>query len=262
MKLSELNSDTSEHIKDINIIGVTADSRKIKPDFAFVAINGEKGNGLDYAQQAINSGATCIITDIKTDSEFAVPVWYVKDARKVLVDILTILYPNRPEKLYAVTGTNGKTSIADFIRQIIAINLNRKIVSIGTLGLIGANISDDILKSVPYPIHHTTPDPEILYPVLDYLAKNGVTDCVIEASSHGLVQQRLAGLKFDCVLFTNLSRDHLDYHKTEDAYFAAKMLLFTQHTHKKTKAIIFNDDTKSDDVVKISKKINLYKNTY
>ncbi len=244
-------------IAEINIIGISADSRKIKPHFAFVALSGSHANGHDYIKQAIDNGAVLIITDTKLmndNDSVKIPVHMVSDTRKVLTEILACLYPARPEKLYAVTGTNGKTSIADFIRQIIATNPDRKVVSIGTLGAVGANISKDIMDNIPYPIQHTTPDPEVLYPVLDYLAQNGVTDCVIEASSHGLSQHRLAGLKFDCVLFTNLSRDHLDYHKNEQEYFDAKMILFKDNVHKDTVAIIFHNDEKSDDVIKIAKK--------
>ncbi len=244
-------------IAEINITGISADSRKIKPHFAFVALSGSHGNGHDYIRQAIDNGAVLIITDTKImndNDSVKIPVYVVSDTRKVLTEILACLYPARPEKLYAVTGTNGKTSIADFIRQIVATNPDRKSVSIGTLGAVGANISKDIIDNIPYPIQHTTPDPEVLYPVLDYLARNGVTDCVIEASSHGLSQHRLAGLKFDCVLFTNLSRDHLDYHKNEQEYFDAKMILFKDNVYKDTVAVIFHNDEKSDDVIKIAKK--------
>lgn len=255
MQLSEIYHTLATDIANIKIDGISADSRKIKPQYAFVALAGSHGNGHDYIQQAIHNGAVLIITDTKiVDDSIKIPVHLVSDARKALTDILAYLYPARPEKLYAVTGTNGKTSVADFIRQIVAINPNHKAVSIGTLGAIGSNLSRDIMDNIPYSVQHTTPDPEVLYPVLNYLANNGVTDCVIEASSHGLSQHRLAGLRFDCVLFTNLSRDHLDYHKNEQDYFDAKMKLFTDHVHKDTKAIIFHNDDKSDDVIKIAKK--------
>lgn len=257
VKLSEIYHAIATDIAEINITGISADSRKIKPHFAFVALSGSRGNGHDYINQAIDNGAVLIITDTKmsNNNDFGkIPVYVVSDARKVLTEILACLYPARPQKLYAVTGTNGKTSIADFIRQIVAINPNHKAVSIGTLGAIGANISKDIMDNIPYPIYHTTPDPEVLYPVLNYLAHKGVTDCVIEASSHGLSQQRLAGLKFDCVLFSNLSRDHLDYHENEQAYFDAKMILFKENVHENTVAVIFHNDEKSDDVIKIAKK--------
>jgi MurE/MurF fusion protein len=254
MKLSESYQNLPENIQSLEIVGISADSRKIKTNYAFVAIAGSNSNGHDYINSAIDNGAICIITETKIDIPVSVPVWVVADARKTLVDILAILYPNRPEKLYAVTGTNGKTSVADFIRQIAVMDCNRKAISIGTLGLIASNVPQEIMDNMPYAVNHTTPDPEILYPVLDYCGKNGITDCVIEASSHGLSQHRLAGLKFDCVLFTNFSRDHLDYHKTEADYFDAKMRLFTHHTHKDTVAIIFHNDDKSDDVIKIAKK--------
>ncbi len=261
MHLSEIYHDIPSEVSDIDVKGISADSRKIQSGFAFVAISGSHHNGYDYIHSAIKNGAVLIIAETKIDIDADVPVYYVADVpvyyvadvRKTLVDVLSFLYPNRPHTMYAVTGTNGKTSVADFIRQIAVLDSDRKAISIGTLGVIGANVPADIMDNMPYQVNHTTPDPEILYPTLDYFAKNGVTDCVIEASSHGLAQHRLAGLVFDCVLFTNLSRDHLDYHKTEQDYFDAKMMLFTHHVHKKTKAIIFHNDEKSDDVIKIAK---------
>ncbi|MFT6072400.1 MAG: UDP-N-acetylmuramyl-tripeptide synthetase [Alphaproteobacteria bacterium] len=257
IKFADLYPNLTEDLKNITLMGVTADSRKVQQDFAFVVIKGEKHNGTAYIQSAIDMGATLIIAqDDAICADITVPVYKVECARTALSYILGVIYPNRPQTLYAVTGTNGKTSVADFIRQILAKQLKRSAVSLGTLGAVANNVSSEIMENMPFKIIHTTPDPETLYPTLDYLARNGVTDCIIEASSHGLSQSRLGDLKFDCVLFTNFSRDHLDYHGTEQAYFDAKMLLFTQHTHHKTQAIIFNDDLKAIDVLQIAKNHN------
>lgn len=245
-----LDMDLSTIISDIK--GISANSRKIKSGFAFVAIKGTLSDGHDYIQTAIDNGASLIISET-LETHDTIPVYQTSNARKTLSKILAQLYPNRPERLYAVTGTNGKTSIADFIRQMIAIGTKRSVLSIGTLGAIAENVPYKVFKNSPFKVEHTTPDPEVLYPLLDYYAQNGVTDCIIEASSHGLDQERLAGLKFDCTLFTNFTWDHMDYHPSEKAYFTAKMKLFTQHTSENGTAIIFSDTPKYKDILEITK---------
>jgi len=258
IKITDIFSDFPEQCPDLSDLIVhrtSADSRKISKGDIFIAIKGTQNNGTQYIQSAIDQGAFLIIGETKPDFEISVPFYQVANARKALTDILAALYPKKPENMYAVTGTNGKTSIADFMRQIIDKHLKRSVASIGTLGVItGSHVPDDVRNNMPYKIIHTTPDPEILYPTLHYLADNGVTDCIIEASSHGLSQYRFGEIQFDCVLFSNFSRDHLDYHQTEAAYFDAKMMLFNNHTHKKTHAIIFSDDARSAEVINIAKK--------
>jgi UDP-N-acetylmuramoyl-L-alanyl-D-glutamate--2,6-diaminopimelate ligase len=198
--------------------GLSADSRKVAPGDAFFAVSGTKADGLAYAAEAAAKGAAVIVAERAPD--FAAPAFVrVADARAALAAAAARFYPRQPEIVVAVTGTSGKTSIAAFVRQIWAAS-GREAASLGTLGVVSRPINR--YGSM------TTPDPIALRQTLDALAEAGVTHAAIEASSHGLDQKRLDGVRFAAGAFTNLSRDHLDYHATMEAYLAAKLRLFRE----------------------------------
>jgi UDP-N-acetylmuramoyl-L-alanyl-D-glutamate--2,6-diaminopimelate ligase len=202
------------------IVGITADSRAVRPGFIFAALPGVKVDGRDFIAAAVAQGAVAVLVPEGTIWPAGVParrLILAADPRTVLAEIAVALAGPLPERLVAVTGTNGKTSTVDFLRQIFAL-AGRKAASIGTLGVIapGRPVSDSL----------TTPDPVTLANTLASLAAEGVSDVALEASSHGLEQRRLDGLHFAAAGFTNLTRDHLDYHGSMAAYGAAKLGLF------------------------------------
>jgi len=202
----------------IDVVGITADSRKVKPGFVFAALQGVAKDGRDYIDGAIKSGAVAILTDARP-GEWSVPAIRVDEPRLTLAQAAAAFYPMQPGIVAAVTGTNGKSSTVDFLRQIWS-SMGRKAASMGTLGAIGPSGSVDL--------GHTTPDPVAIHATLDKLAREGVTHAAMEASSHGLSQYRLHGVKLAAGAFTNLTQDHLDYHSDFDDYRAAKMKLFTE----------------------------------
>ena len=207
---------------DVEITGVTSDSREVRPGFLFAALPGLATDGRYFVDDAVARGATAILVPEATDADaVAGRVQVVVDAapRRRLAEICARFYPERPETCVAVTGTNGKTSAVAFARQIWgAIGLPA--AAIGTLGVVG--------PSGRHAGALTTPDPVSLHRELAALAGAGVERAALEASSHGLAQSRLDGLRLAAAGFTNLSRDHLDYHVSFDAYRAAKLRLFDE----------------------------------
>ena len=220
MRLRDLTrgiADTTE-TADPEILGVTADSRKAGPGFLFAALAGAKADGASYAASAVAKGAVAVLAGIGTDlGDVGVPVVRAADPRKALALVAARFFGEQPATIVAVTGTSGKTSVAAFTRQIW-MRLGKAAASIGTIGIVkpdGATYGS-----------LTTPDPVDLARDLAGLAGEGVTHVALEASSHGLDQHRLDGVRIAAGAFTNLSRDHLDYHPTVAHYFDAKMRLF------------------------------------
>ena len=208
---------------DPDIRGLTADSRAIKPGFLFAALPGSKVHGKAFIGDAVKRGATALLTDDAQDlpalhREYpGLAVIVDPNPRLRLARMAARFYAPQPKTIAAVTGTNGKTSVAAFTRQIWQ-HAGRRAASVGTLGVVGPDFE--------IPGSLTTPDPVTLHGALSDLAARRI-DCVaIEASSHGLDQFRLDGLDVAAAAFTNLSRDHLDYHPTMAAYLAAKARLF------------------------------------
>ncbi|HEV7265365.1 MAG TPA: UDP-N-acetylmuramoyl-L-alanyl-D-glutamate--2,6-diaminopimelate ligase [Falsiroseomonas sp.] len=202
------------------ISGLTADSRGVAPDFLFAALPGAKADGRAFIAQAVARGAAAVLAPEGTtwpEGVPAVPLLTSPDPRRALALLAAAFHGAQPATLVAVTGTNGKTSTVDFLRQIWAM-AGTPAASIGTLGLVASGF--------PAGASLTTPDPVALHATLAALAKAGVTHAAMEASSHGLDQRRLDGAGFAAAGFTNLTRDHLDYHGTMDAYRAAKLRLF------------------------------------
>ncbi len=197
------------------IKGITQDSRAVEPGFLFAAFKGEKSDGRDFIPQAIANGASHILADTSlraSAKQSGDSVHYIFDEnpRKTFAHLVAQFYPKQPANIAAVTGTNGKTSVVHFVEQIWHV-LGFKAVSLGTLS--GGM---------------TTSDPLTLHQNLTQLKDEGITHLAMEASSHGLHQYRLDGANIKAAGFTNLSRDHLDYHTDMDDYLAAKTRLFTE----------------------------------
>jgi len=237
-------SDATLHGQaDVLITDITADSRAVKPGSLYVAVRGVKVDGADYIPDALQRGAAAIVLDQPAPLRMATtaPVLTVADARAAISALADALYPQQPEYMYAVTGTDGKTSTADFLRQLATL-LGHKAASIGTLGL----RSPVEALNAQFPAINTSPEPVLLRRILSSLADAGVTHAAIEASSHGLDQKRLDGLRLSAAAFTNLTRDHLDYHGTVEAYAAAKALLFSHVLPVAGLAVLNRDDAQYD----------------
>ncbi|WP_431305066.1 UDP-N-acetylmuramoyl-L-alanyl-D-glutamate--2,6-diaminopimelate ligase [Sediminicoccus sp. BL-A-41-H5] len=197
--------------------GITADSRTVKPGFLFAALPGSKADGTRFIADAVAAGAAAVLAPEGTTWPADVPprpFLASPDPRRALALIAAAFHGAQPERVIAITGTNGKTSTADFLRQL----LGAQAASLGTLGLIAPGF--------PPGESLTTPDPVKLHATLAALERAGITDLAIEASSHGLDQRRLDGVRLAAAGFTNLTRDHLDYHGSMEAYRAAKLRLF------------------------------------
>ncbi len=199
---------------DGEVTGLTADSRTVRPGSLFFAMTGSRMDGAAFIPQALRAGALAVVADQPT-SEAAVVA--VPDVRRALALAAARLHPRQPGTVIAVTGTSGKTSVTAFVRQIWTA-LGHAAASLGTIGVVAPGGST--YGSL------TTPDPVTLHQTLDRLAGDGVTHLAVEASSHGLDQHRLDGLRLAAGAFTNLSHDHLDYHADEAAYLRAKLRLF------------------------------------
>jgi UDP-N-acetylmuramoyl-L-alanyl-D-glutamate--2,6-diaminopimelate ligase len=186
----------------------------------FVALPGSNADGMAFAADAAARGAVAILAgEAASAGDLSAPVLRVRDPRQALAHIAARLCPQQPETVAAVTGTNGKTSVAAFLRQIWA-RLGFESASLGTIGIV-TNKGETALA-------HTTPDPVALHRHLARLAAEGVTHLAIEASSHGLDQSRVDGVQLAAGAFTNITRDHLDYHPTAEDYLRAKLRLFEE----------------------------------
>ena len=200
--------------------GVSADSNKIKSGNIFFAIKGNEFDGNKFISSAIKNGARIIISE-SCNTEVKNNILYIKsnNVRKLFAEFAFKIFDNKFKKLIAVTGTNGKSSIANFFYQILKLN-KKKVATIGTLGIKSKKFSLDL--------KNTTIDPLSLGKYFNILKKNKIDYVILEASSHGLKQNRLDGLLFDIGIFTNLSHDHLDYHKNLKNYLDAKLYLFRE----------------------------------
>ena len=242
MKLSDL-LDNPDQIPDVEICGITADSRKVEPGFMFVALPGLLFNGADFIEDAIDAGASAILSVPQAKLDSADVVWILDEfPGRIFPHIVSRFFKKQPDNIAAVTGTNGKTSVAFFTQQIWK-QLGIKAASVGTLGI----QSDDYEQHTGL----TTPDPIVIHKAMSELCERGVDHVVFEASSHGLDQRRLDGLNISAAAFTNLTHDHLDYHKTEEEYFNAKKRLFTEVLKPSKTAVLNIDSPLVRDVQKI-----------
>jgi UDP-N-acetylmuramoyl-L-alanyl-D-glutamate--2,6-diaminopimelate ligase len=252
MKLKHLlDQDTTvdPRFAPLDVVGITADSRKVTPGCLFVAVPGTKADGLAFVPQALAAGAAAIMAE-RAPKGLPESVAFVRatNARAALARTAARFYPRQPGTIAAVTGTSGKTSVAAFTRQIWAA-LGERAASIGTIGLVTP-------KETTYGAL-TTPDPVGLAQLLDRLAGEGVTHLALEASSHGLDQHRLDGVRVSVGGFTNLSRDHMDYHATVEAYLAAKLILFERIVAADGAAVIDADHEHADAVIAAARKRGL-----
>ena len=230
------------------ITDIVSDSRSVKPGALFAALPGIDVHGANFISQALQNGAKAILTDTEgyklartliANKDIGVIV--VQDPREALASAAALWFEKQPVSIVAVTGTNGKTSVASFCRQIWT-QLEMRAVNIGTIGVEGAWSG---------PLSHTTPDPITLHDILAKCWASDVTHAAIEASSHGLAQRRLDGVKLCAAGFTNFTQDHLDYHDSFDAYFSAKAGLFERLLPPDGTAVINVDDVKGEMLAKI-----------
>ncbi len=224
MHLSNLIAPTEGALffgEDKRIAGIASDSREIKEGFLFIAVTGTQKNGQDFIPDALARGAAAVLSETGTDKKLvpdSITLITVDDVRLALSKIASRFYPHQPSMVAAITGTSGKTSTVQFTRELWEL-AGHKSASIGTLGL----ITQDVKRYGSL----TTPDPITLHQTIDETASIGVTHLCMEASSHGIELGRLDHVSVSVAAFTNLSRDHLDYHETMEKYLAAKLRLFT-----------------------------------
>jgi UDP-N-acetylmuramoyl-L-alanyl-D-glutamate--2,6-diaminopimelate ligase len=249
MKLREIlppDAELDARHAGLEIGGVTADSRNVKPGDLFVAIAGNKADGMGFVTAAIKAGAAAVMAEHAPSAPLPAGAAFarVTNVRLALALAAAKFYPRQPKVIAAVTGTSGKTSVAAFTRQIWSA-LGFSAASIGTVGIVSPK--GETYGSL------TTPDPVALHRSIDTLAGEGVTHLAIEASSHGLDQFRLDGLRIAAGGFTNITRDHLDYHPSFDAYLAAKLRLFRGLLNPGATAVIDVDHAHADAVFAAAK---------
>jgi len=235
--------------------GVTSDSREAGPGYLFIAISGAAADGSRYIADAARRGAVAAVVAARpvlgavsamapAGLPLGLPLILVAEPRRTLSRAAARFYAGQPETVVAVTGTSGKTSVAEFTRQILA-TLGHKAASLGTLGVMTRQgLTEGAL---------TTPGPEALHRMLSEIAAGGVTHLAMEASSHGLDQHRLDGVRLAAGAFTNLGRDHMDYHPTVAAYFDAKMRLFRAHLEPGQPAVVNMDGAYADQALEMAR---------
>ena len=241
---------TARDGRDPTITGLSVDSRLTKAGHLFAALPGTRVHGAEFIEFALGMGAGAILTD-RLGAEIAAEhlaaseaaLIVAEDPRQTLAYASSLWFADQPEVVAAVTGTNGKTSVASFLRQIWEL-LGHEAANIGTTGVEGA---------VSIPVQHTTPEPITLHSILAELAGHGVDHAVMEASSHGLAQKRLDGVRLQAAGFTNLTQDHLDYHADFEEYFDAKAGLFARVLPADGVAVVNIDDPHGPRLVQIAK---------
>ena len=221
---------------EVGVTGITSNSRDVKPGFVFVAISGTRTDGAAFIPQALSQGASAIVVETGRYQGPGVVI-EVNNPRRMLALLASRFSGKQPETIVAVTGTNGKTSVAVFVRQIWE-SMGFRAASLGTIGVIGPGGSQYV--------SHTTPDPVELHAIAARLREEQVRHLAVEASSHGLAQYRLDGLRLTAGAFTNLTLDHLDYHENFENYLAAKLRLFSELLPQGSGAVINADSDYAD----------------
>ncbi|MDR2902620.1 MAG: UDP-N-acetylmuramoyl-L-alanyl-D-glutamate--2,6-diaminopimelate ligase [Lactobacillales bacterium] len=239
---------------DIEVTGMTSDSRQVKPGYIFFAIPGVTLNGADFIPSAIENGAAAVIAEDNMD--VAVPLIYVQNARQSYARAAGVFYPSDNLKKVAVTGTNGKTSTVFFVQQLLN-KMGTSAASMGTIGIQSPVWTQSEGK-------WTTPDPLPLHQTLHEMQNKGIKAVAMEASSQGLDQSRLEGVRFQGAAFTNLTQDHLDYHQNMDAYLTAKKRLFLNHMPAGSLAVLNADIPEFADLEKECRhaKLNIFSYGY
>src|ERR687889_408317 len=232
---------------DSPVTGFAIDHRKVAPGTVFGAFRGTRFNGEDFIPAAVDAGAVAVVARPEAPVEGAAHV-AAEEPRREFARLAARFFQPFPETVVAVTGTNGKTSSVELTRQLWRM-AGHHAASIGTLGVTTAD--DQTTTGL------TTPDIVTFLSNMAGLCREGVTHAAFEASSHGLSQYRTEGLPVSAGAFTNLSRDHLDYHGTMEAYFQAKMRLFREVVEPDGAAVVWTDDAKSDEVISICRERGL-----
>ncbi len=252
MLLKDYIPNVNKKFRNIFFSGISFDSKNVKKNNIFFAIKGNKIDGNKFIPLAIKKGSKIIVSEKKFKKKHNGIIYLDTDnIRKLLADVSYRVYKKKPGNLIAVTGTNGKSSIANFYYQILKLN-KKKVASIGTLGVKANNFN---LK-----LNNTTIDPIKLGKILRILKDKNIDNVIMEASSHGLSQNRLDGLVFNTGIFTNISQDHLDYHKNFKNYLDAKLYLF-KNLIKKKGNVITDDEIipfKKVKRISVSKNLKLY----
>ena len=252
MLLKDYISNINKKFGNIFFSGISFDSSKVKKNDIFFAIKGNRIDGNNFIPIAIQRGSKIIVTEKKIkEPQNKILYIHTKNIRKLLAEVSYKIYSKKPKNLIAITGTNGKSSIADFYYQILSLN-NKRVASIGTLGVKS--------NSLNFKLSNTTTNPIELGKILKRLKNDKIENVIMEASSHGLEQNRLDGLQFSSGIFTNLSQDHLDYHKNLSDYLNAKLYLFKNLIKKRGNLITDNEIPEFDKIKKISKnkRLKLY----
>jgi len=233
MLLKKIIKNLPAGIQKINIKEMSLTSRQIKKNYLFFAIKGKKNNGENYIDHAIRRGASIVVCDISCKIKNKnIPIIKVKNIKKTITNACKAFYQTKPKNIIAVTGTNGKSSVADFYHQILL----AKKIPVASLGTLGIKTNHKLKKT-----NLTTLDIISLHRELVKIKKLGIDNVILEASSHGLEQGRLNGLNFKTAIFTNLSQDHLDYHKNMKNYLNSKLILFSKLLKKKKYIITDNE---------------------
>ena len=252
MLLKNLINNLSPDVGKLKIRGLSLDSRNVKKGDLFISIKGNKFNANNYIEEAISKGAKAVIYSGSVKKKYKnIILIKVKDTRKKLAELSTKYYKNKPKNIVAVTGTNGKTSVSDFFYQIFLLEKKK----VGALGTLGFKKNKSLKKR-----ELTTLDSLNLNRDLNEMKKTGIDNAIIEASSHGLHQSRLNFLNIKTGIFTNLSHDHLDYHKSMKNYLNSKLILF-KNILKKRSTIITDSDIKQYGTLKNiqkKKKLKIY----
>ncbi len=239
---------TAQFGREAIVRNITVDSRQVTKDTLFAALPGSNVHGATFVEAVLAAGASAILTDAE-GAEMAdaalrtstAALIIAQDPRQTLAQTASLWFGSHPATVVAVTGTNGKTSVSTFTRQIWE-----------ALGIAGVNLGTTGVEGAwAHPLRHTTPEPIKLHDVLAQAAHEDVTHVAMEASSHGLDQRRLDGVMLTAAGFTNFTQDHLDYHETFEAYFDAKMGLFTRVLTPEGVAVINFDDPKGKEVAAI-----------
>ena len=247
MKLEELAGDiaVAPAVGQLEISGLSSDSREVAPGYIFAALAGTKADGSSFVRDAKARGAVAVLAESDAIVDTDLPVVRVHDARRALALMAARFFAPQPKHVVAVTGTSGKTSIAAFTRQIWT-HAGKAAASVGTTGLVAPG--RETYGSL------TTPEPVALARLMGELASEGVDHVAMEASSHGLSQRRLDGISLRAAGFSNLGRDHMDYHTDVEDYFAAKMRLFDTLLPTGAPAVMFADDRWSQAAIEIARK--------
>ena len=247
MLLGEVFKNINKKYKSIKFKNIKFNSKDCKQNDIFFAINGNNSNGNDYIDKAIYNGAKVIVSDQKFEGFNKRNILFVhsKNPRELLSETASKIYNLKPKNIIGVTGTNGKTSIVNFYYQILTLN-NIKAASVGTLGVVS--------KRFNFKTNNTTIDSVSIHKILERLKKQKIDNVILEASSHGLKQCRLNNIKFNTALFTNLSRDHLDYHRTYKDYLKSKLILFNKLLINQGNIIYDKKISQAKEIEKISNK--------